>query len=348
MTGLPLQHFRRSIAHYASTPELEALLFSGTGLTVTDLAAPDFVLLPATLWQISDNCRSVFGPAWYLNFPALWSLDVQGQLESAMRFAPDLKTALMAAADHGHTQWGIVRWRLNSERDGDWISVVRNSVITPENWQMTVMLIQLNFRTILETAYPAVIAHLAVDCEGPAPLPAETIKQLLGYEFRWNRERSATFIPKRFLKMPSTLADATGFAAAIAGLEARAAPQQIDVSTRVSNLLGDQQSGQYTISDVAQRLNISTRTLARNLAQEGNSFRTLLDDMLKRRFARLAVNGDLTLATIAERLGYSDESALSRATRRWYGTTAAQSRRDIVALGSGAKFSNAGTGASEK
>jgi AraC-like DNA-binding protein len=108
---------------------------------------------------------------------------------------------------------------------------------------------------------------------------------------------------------------------------------------QVANILGDQQAGRSSVADVAKSLRLSVRTLERNLARDGNSFRSLQDEALKRRFKRLAADPDLSLATIAERLGYGDESALSRATRRWFETTAAKARRDLFSLGVRAKSS---------
>lgn len=77
---------------------------------------------------------------------------------------------------------------------------------------------------------------------------------------------------------------------------------------------------------VAERLNVSGRHLNRRLAEEGTSFKLLRDASL-RAVAMEQLRGDSPLRDIAGRLGFSDESAFSKAFRRWTGQTPANFRR---------------------
>lgn len=70
---------------------------------------------------------------------------------------------------------------------------------------------------------------------------------------------------------------------------------------------------------VALRLCTSWRTLQRQLAVAGTTFRTLLDET---RFRLASEWLDHTpIKIVAERLGYADERAFDRAFRRWAGTS---------------------------
>jgi AraC-like DNA-binding protein len=81
-----------------------------------------------------------------------------------------------------------------------------------------------------------------------------------------------------------------------------------------------------TKDDIAERLHMSGRHLNRLLAEDGTSFK-LLQDTLRRRLAEAALRAaDSRMADIAERLGFSDESAFAKAFRRWTGLSPGQFR----------------------
>jgi AraC-like DNA-binding protein len=78
--------------------------------------------------------------------------------------------------------------------------------------------------------------------------------------------------------------------------------------------------------DVARHLGMTERALRRKLADEGSSFREVLDSAMRERTLRLLKNPLLTLQEVAERTGFSEASALHRAVRRWTGLTPMQLR----------------------
>lgn len=68
---------------------------------------------------------------------------------------------------------------------------------------------------------------------------------------------------------------------------------------------------------IAVELNFSPRSFRRRLMEEGTSFRHLLQEARQARAKNLLQAADLPLSTIAERLGYSDTAAFSRAFKEW-------------------------------
>jgi AraC-like DNA-binding protein len=65
-------------------------------------------------------------------------------------------------------------------------------------------------------------------------------------------------------------------------------------------------------------LQISRRTLQRELERRGTSYKLLFDEARRARAATL-LDQHLTVAEVAERLGFSEPSAFFRAFRRWTG-----------------------------
>jgi AraC-like DNA-binding protein len=76
-----------------------------------------------------------------------------------------------------------------------------------------------------------------------------------------------------------------------------------------------------TLAKVSSNLFVTPRTLQRHLADEGLRFQPLLDETRLRLAEQYLNEGQLQLTDIAELLGYSDQSALTRAFKRWTGHT---------------------------
>ena len=68
---------------------------------------------------------------------------------------------------------------------------------------------------------------------------------------------------------------------------------------------------------VAAALHLSERTLRRRLAEEGVTFRGLLDEMREQLAEEFLVTGGMSVAEVARRLGYVEVSSFSQAFRRW-------------------------------
>jgi AraC-like DNA-binding protein len=76
-----------------------------------------------------------------------------------------------------------------------------------------------------------------------------------------------------------------------------------------------------TLEKVASALFLTPRTLQRHLADEGLRFQPLLDTTRQHLAEQYLSDNRLQLTDIADLLGYSDQSALTRAFKRWTGHT---------------------------
>ena len=78
---------------------------------------------------------------------------------------------------------------------------------------------------------------------------------------------------------------------------------------------------------IAEPLNISGRTLQRKLAEEGTSFKELLDDVRQELALRYLTASDMSISELTFMLGFVDQSSFSRAFKRWTGQTPSQYRK---------------------
>ena len=82
------------------------------------------------------------------------------------------------------------------------------------------------------------------------------------------------------------------------------------------------------LARIAASLGRSERGLRRALAAEGLPFRILVDGVRRDLAEGLLVNSDYALAEIAFLAGFSEQSALTRAFRRWHGQPPAAFRAE--------------------
>jgi AraC-like DNA-binding protein len=80
------------------------------------------------------------------------------------------------------------------------------------------------------------------------------------------------------------------------------------------------ESGRFpTLPDMAAELDVHPRTLRRQLAEEGTSFRALLNEARSTLAVDLLCNVGLTVDEVSKRLGYTDTSTFCHAFKRWHG-----------------------------
>ena len=79
--------------------------------------------------------------------------------------------------------------------------------------------------------------------------------------------------------------------------------------------------GRATVSEVARRLAMSSRTLSRKLAEEDASFAEILDELRAALAKRYLHDETMPVSEIAWLLGYREVSSLTHAFKRWTGTT---------------------------
>jgi AraC-like DNA-binding protein len=82
------------------------------------------------------------------------------------------------------------------------------------------------------------------------------------------------------------------------------------------------------VEAAAAELGLSTRSLQRRLTQAGASFTALRDEARMTEAMLLLSRSQLPLPDLARRLGYSEESAFSRAVKAWWGSSPRRLRQD--------------------
>ncbi|WP_409467301.1 AraC family transcriptional regulator [Streptomyces sp. HC307] len=117
--------------------------------------------------------------------------------------------------------------------------------------------------------------------------------------------------------------------AALDHISIRVGPRTPSLSDRVAHaLVATMGAHRGTKGEIASLLALHPRTLQRRLQDEGTTFETVRDEVYRRAASRFLRETDIPLAQVAGALGYSEQSALTRACRRWFSATPKQLRED--------------------
>jgi len=136
--------------------------------------------------------------------------------------------------------------------------------------------------------------------------------------------RDALLVSEESIDVPNKLGDETIAAHFDRHLEQQLAScsQETSLELRVRRAVASKLSeGVPMVSSIASELAMSARTLQRRLAQEGQSFQSVVDAARKDLAQRLLAETDYSLAEVAFLTGFTEQSSFTRAFRRWEGLT---------------------------
>jgi AraC-like DNA-binding protein len=136
--------------------------------------------------------------------------------------------------------------------------------------------------------------------------------------------------PRRFLDLPLRSSDPKlhEVLRRYAEIAVASLPKPQSTTERVRALVsGELSSGAHSLDETARALHMSARTLGRRLAEEGTTFKRLIDELRKELALRYVATRDIDLAQIAQLSGFSETPSFCRAFRRWTGTTPKRYRR---------------------
>ncbi|MCB0639116.1 MAG: AraC family transcriptional regulator [Lewinella sp.] len=103
------------------------------------------------------------------------------------------------------------------------------------------------------------------------------------------------------------------------------------IATDVESLLRDAlPSGIPAIGQIAEHMGMSSRTLTRRLSERGITFRDLIKQTQEKISKDLLRNSDSSVSEIAFQTGFSEQSAFSRAFKRWTGQSPLEFRNPPV------------------
>ncbi|AUM11674.1 AraC family transcriptional regulator [Ketobacter alkanivorans] len=139
---------------------------------------------------------------------------------------------------------------------------------------------------------------------------------------KFNMPSNQLRFPSSYLKVRLPMANSRSFAIAVDNCEKDMHFNGLDggeLIARVKALLTLSDSGYPSLEALSDQLNVSSRTLRRQLSSYGYGYKSMLDQVRRQDAIRLLCINDLTIQQVSDLLGYSDPASFSRAFRQWSG-----------------------------
>lgn len=214
------------------------------------------------------------------------------------------------------------------ERDD--VVVVREELKAGKPQQPTRQRIELALGVMLRVMRQVLGAHWRpwrVCFEHPEPRDLRVHHRMLGYDIEFNADFNCIVCAKADLDARNPSADPA---------MARYAQQLLDVSAKLQRptMLEDVRrttllllpSGRCSIGQVAEHLGVATRTVQRGLAEQGQSFSSMVNEIRMELATRHVIESDRPLTEVAMLLGFSAPSAFSRWYHSQFGCSATERR----------------------
>jgi len=153
---------------------------------------------------------------------------------------------------------------------------------------------------------------------------------LLPGPVRFERPKDLLILPARWLDTPLVFADELASAKAVERCEHELATldEASSLLASIRRQMRARSSGFPSLTELADRRHVSTRTIKRQLAAHGTSFQRILDELRRDRAIAMLASGDVSVDRVAEQLGYADPSNFNRAFKRWMGMSPSAFREE--------------------
>jgi AraC-like DNA-binding protein len=178
------------------------------------------------------------------------------------------------------------------------------------------------------------LAYLTLEKHGPTQIDLkyrqdqshEEWKRIAGCSISYQQDAYRIWIPAELMDQPVHSADHQLYLSLCEFAQQRVADHKIlSFSSKVrDHLLQLWSGGPPEMNQVAANLNISSRSLQRRLAEEGLSYRQMVEECRQEMATSLLSKRRFQLAEIADILGYSESSTFSRSFKKWHGRSPSQ------------------------
>ncbi|EAQ98056.1 AraC family transcriptional regulator [Congregibacter litoralis] len=267
--------------------------------------------------------RDPHGLSLPLRIGATMRSDEYGAFGLAWKTAPNLRGSYGRSQRYGHVLGSAEIYTPEQSNDGWFFSLDKagdgrlGMLLSNEASMAAVDVISREVTT-------ANFAPLAVYFKHAARGDVSVYETHFGCPVHFESPRDALLVGEDTLDAPNRLGDETVVSFFDRHLEEELASSSNDhgleqrVRRAVARTLSE---GVPTLSSIASELGIGSRTLQRRLSDSGHSFQSVVD-MARRDLARrLLRETDYSLAEIGFLTGFSEQSAFTRAFKRWAGQT---------------------------
>jgi len=312
-------YFRLILRRFGTTAARRAALLAGTGSrdAAASTAGDGEIAVRVQLRQLA-NLQRFAGPGWGLEMGAALDGATHGPAGAGIVTAASLGAALATLARYATVRTPFIDLQPHSGRQRYVLRVLEQCDLGTVRTPLLEMVL-LSTQWVVESALGRRMVEATFSMPAPRPAHWRRYAEYFHAPVEFAGRDASVSLPADWLHLPCPLADPVAHRSARARLEAMRQRLMGDfVDVRIEALLAAGGDAGAVLGDIAAQLRLSPRTLVRRLQRRDTSYRRLLDGHRRRRAVELLLQPELSVAEIAERLGYGDATNFARACRRWF------------------------------
>lgn len=304
------------------------------GLDPDDPWDPKNMISEAAYYAMLEHMAEVSDvTALPLKVGATMRCDEYGALGLAWKAAPDLLGSYSRVARFARLWTSIVQYELHDTNSG-MLWVEHRAGERCLGMRLSIEADMASGVAISNQVSPDRFAPLEVYFKHPAPKTTRHHEEYFGCPVRFEAKYDGMLLSRSSLSTPNILGDEGITRFLISHLEAELSEiaHEPTLKTQTKDAIARALSeGLPKMADIALSLGLSARSYHRRLAEHGLSFQTLAEETRRELAEGLLRDDAYSLAEIAFLTGFSEQSAFTRAFKRWAGLTPASYRRDVTA-----------------
>ncbi|MDA8827019.1 AraC family transcriptional regulator [Luminiphilus sp.] len=283
---------------------------------------------PPSVHEVLETAVTMSGdPAIAIRIGEDIDLAAYGTYGFAIMSSADMGAALDLFLRYGQSLIFSSSWHRSDYEDGLILRMEQNSGTQYQQMLLTELSFShLHGNSQLLIAKPAEGVRVHLNYRRPKHF--EVYEESWAHSIEFDQEHSQIFLPNDWLRQRVRTGDPTTNVLFSQQCEELVSGMtEVDETAAIVRRLLIHSVGNFlSISEVAEQLHVTERTLRRRLAAEGTDFRTIFDDIkntLARNYLRKT---SLSVVEIADLLNYAEATNFHRAFQRWNSTTPADYR----------------------
>lgn len=299
-----------------------ATTLAGTGLDLDGLRSPGTEVTGRQELALLRNLQAaVPDPGLALEAGSRYHLTTYGIWGFALASSPTVRDALAVGSTFVDLSFTFCELEITEDGRDLRLCLVDDAV--PEDVRSFVVARDLaGLRTLAGELAPGLALQRLTVRQSPAPDPAPW-RDVFGVEPEFDAPHNVAVLDAAALDLPLPQADE--LTAAMTERQCRELVERRRSRAGVAGVVRDElvrtPQDMPPIDAVAVRLALSERTLRRRLADEGTSFRALVDEVRAALAEELLSTGSLTVEQVAHRLSYAETASFTHAFTRWKGVS---------------------------
>ena len=248
----------------------------------------------------------------------------------ALMSCSDMGAALELFLRYGQTFIQSSSWHRSVSKDGVTLRLQQNTGTSYQKMLVTELAFsQLHLASKLLVARPAEGVRVHFSYSKPAHF--RVYEQNWPFPMEFDQEHTQIFMSDQWLRQRVRTGDPTTNVLFSQQCEELVSGMtEVDETSAIVRRLLIHSAGKFlTISEVAEQLNVTERTLRRRLAAEGTDFRTIFDDIKSTLAKNYLRKTSLSVLEIADLLNYAEATNFHRAFQRWNSTTPTDYRQQV-------------------